>query len=239
LSGVALDIVGARQVVFALLGSPGAMGSPGNPPACSCVDPNAIPVPPTSGATVPDDEVVPKKSAVRTTTEPQPGKIMASANTNKRLMEISVRLAAGSMMNRGDENPIFIAFRIEKNSGMNRGDLADLTAFVAVADQLSFRAAASRLGVTPSALSHSMRQPEGRLGMRLPHRTTRSVSPTDAGRRLLDQLRPAIDQIADALENLNQATRGATTGLCEPRRGGSGHCADLGALLVDVPGSPP
>jgi hypothetical protein len=44
---------------------------------------------------------------------------------------------------------------------MNRGNLADLTAFVAVADQLSFRAAASQLGVTPSALSHSMRQPGG------------------------------------------------------------------------------
>jgi DNA-binding transcriptional LysR family regulator len=46
---------------------------------------------------------------------------------------------------------------------MERGDLADLTAFVAVADQLSFRAAASQLGVTPSALSHSLRQPEERV----------------------------------------------------------------------------
>jgi DNA-binding transcriptional LysR family regulator len=87
---------------------------------------------------------------------------------------------------------------------MDRGKLADLTAFVAVADRLSFRAAASQLGVTPSALSHSMRQLEERLGMRLLHRTTRSVSLTDAGRRLLDRLRPAIDQIADALEDLNE-----------------------------------
>ena len=87
---------------------------------------------------------------------------------------------------------------------MNRGDLADLTAFVAVADHLSFRAAASRLGVTPSALSHSMRQLEERLGVRLLHRTTRSVSVTDAGLRLLERLRPAIDQIAGALEDLNQ-----------------------------------
>jgi DNA-binding transcriptional LysR family regulator len=88
---------------------------------------------------------------------------------------------------------------------MDRGRLADLTAFVAVADRLSFRAAASQLGVTPSALSHSMRQLEERLGVRLLHRTTRSVSLTDAGRRLLDRLRPAIDQIAGALEDLNQA----------------------------------
>jgi DNA-binding transcriptional LysR family regulator len=87
---------------------------------------------------------------------------------------------------------------------MNRSDLADLNAFVAVADQRSFRAAASRLDVTPSALSHSMRQLEERLGVRLLHRTTRSVSVTDAGLRLLERLRPAVDQIAGALEDLNE-----------------------------------
>src|SRR5258705_11918154 len=87
---------------------------------------------------------------------------------------------------------------------MDRGDLADLTAFVAVADLLSFRAAASRLGVTPSALSHSMRQLEERLGVRLVNRTTRSVSVTDAGHRLLDRLRPAMQQIGEAVEDLNQ-----------------------------------
>ena len=88
---------------------------------------------------------------------------------------------------------------------MNRADLADLSAFVAVADHLSFRAAASQLGVTPSALSHSMRQLEDRLGVRLLNRTTRSVSVTDAGLRLLERLRPAVSQIAGALEDLNQA----------------------------------
>src|SRR3984957_7803913 len=87
---------------------------------------------------------------------------------------------------------------------MNRADLADLSAFVAVADHLSFRAAASQLGVTPSALSHSMRQLEDRLGVRLLNRTTRSVSVTDAGLRLLERLRPAVGQIAGALEDLNQ-----------------------------------
>jgi DNA-binding transcriptional LysR family regulator len=87
---------------------------------------------------------------------------------------------------------------------MDRSNLADLTAFVAVADHLSFRAAASRLGVTPSALSHSMRQLEERLGMRLLNRTTRSVAVTDAGLRLLERLRPAISEIAGALEDLNQ-----------------------------------
>jgi DNA-binding transcriptional LysR family regulator len=87
---------------------------------------------------------------------------------------------------------------------MDRGDLPNLSAFVAVADQRSFRAAASRLGVTASALSHSMRLLEERLGVRLLHRTTRSVSVTDAGLRLLERLRPAIDQISGAIEDLNQ-----------------------------------
>jgi DNA-binding transcriptional LysR family regulator len=107
------------------------------------------------------------------------------------------------LTNGADKNPIFIAFDVEDDSGMRRGDLGDLTAFVAVADQLSFRAAASRLGVTPSALSHTMRQLEERLGVRLLHRTTRSVSLSDAGRRLLERLLPAIDQIAGALDDLS------------------------------------
>jgi DNA-binding transcriptional LysR family regulator len=87
---------------------------------------------------------------------------------------------------------------------MNRGDLADLNAFVVVADHLSFRAASAQLGVTASALSHAMRQLEERLGVRLLHRTTRSVSLTDAGLRLLEGLRPAIEQISGALETLHQ-----------------------------------
>ena len=85
---------------------------------------------------------------------------------------------------------------------MRRADLADLTAFVAVADNLSFRVAASGLGVTPSALSHTMRHFEESLGFRLLNRTTRSVSLTDAGLRLLDRLRPAVEQISRGLEDL-------------------------------------
>jgi DNA-binding transcriptional LysR family regulator len=97
-----------------------------------------------------------------------------------------------------------VALATERNSAMNRSDLADLNAFVVVANHLSFRAASAQLGVTASALSHSMRQLEERHGVRLLHRTTRSVSLTDAGLRLLEQLRPAIDQISGALENLDQ-----------------------------------
>ena len=85
---------------------------------------------------------------------------------------------------------------------MRRADLADLTAFVAVADNLSFRTAASRIGVTPSALSHTMRHFEERLGFRLLNLTTRSVSLTDAGLRLLERLRPAVEQISRGLDDL-------------------------------------
>src|SRR6202035_5778498 len=108
------------------------------------------------------------------------------------------------LVEEANENPISIAVSVERNSAMDRSNLADLTAFVAIADRLSFRAAASQLGVTPSALSHSMRQLEERLGVRLLHRTTRSVSLTDAGRGLLERLGTAIHQIAGALENWNE-----------------------------------
>jgi DNA-binding transcriptional LysR family regulator len=97
------------------------------------------------------------------------------------------------------------------NQAMHRGALSDLTTFITVADSLSFRGAGERLGVTPSALSHSMKQLEERLGMRLLNRTTRSVSLTDAGLRLLERLRPAFDQITNAMEDLNEA-RGRPVG---------------------------
>jgi DNA-binding transcriptional LysR family regulator len=97
------------------------------------------------------------------------------------------------------------------NQAMHRGALSDLTTFITVADLLSFRGAGERLGVTPSALSHSMKQLEERLGMRLLNRTTRSVSLTDAGLRLLERLRPAFDQITNAMEDLNEV-RGRPVG---------------------------
>src|SRR5262245_38979175 len=87
---------------------------------------------------------------------------------------------------------------------MNRADLADLFAFAAVAETLSFRGAAHRVGVTPSAISHAMRQLEQRLGMRLLHRTTRSVALTDQGRRLFEQIKPAMADINAALQALEQ-----------------------------------
>ena len=71
---------------------------------------------------------------------------------------LSVRIRLTNMLiEDANENAISIAFGVERNSAMDRSRLADLTAFVAVAKRLSFRAAASQLGGTPSAVSHSMR----------------------------------------------------------------------------------
>lgn len=78
---------------------------------------------------------------------------------------------------------------------MNRQHLAELSAFLAVARERSFTRAAAQLGVTPSALSHSMRALEARLGLRLLNRTTRSVTPTEAGDRLLQSVGPRFDEI--------------------------------------------
>ena len=67
--------------------------------------------------------------------------------------------------------------------------------FMAVAEERSFTKASAKLGVSQSALSHSMRRLEAKLGLRLLTRTTRSVAPTEAGERLLETLRPALDDI--------------------------------------------
>src|SRR4051812_41447161 len=78
---------------------------------------------------------------------------------------------------------------------MARTNLNDLTAFVAVARARSFTPAAARLGVSQSALSHTIRGLEERLGVRLLTRTTRSVTPTEAGERLVQGIGPRFDEI--------------------------------------------
>src|SRR5438093_1241472 len=82
---------------------------------------------------------------------------------------------------------------------MQRGNLNDLLAFVAVGHERSFTRAAAKLGVSQSALSHTIRDLEARLGVRLLTRTTRSVSPTEAGERLLQTLGPRFEEIEAAL----------------------------------------
>jgi DNA-binding transcriptional LysR family regulator len=78
---------------------------------------------------------------------------------------------------------------------MQRGSLDQLLAFIAVARERSFTAAAAKLNVSQSALSHTVRELEERLGVRLLTRTTRSVSPTEAGERLFRNIGPRLDEI--------------------------------------------
>lgn len=85
---------------------------------------------------------------------------------------------------------------------MRREELGDLMAFLAVAEARSFTRAAARLGTSQSALSHTVRRLETRLGLRLLTRTTRNVAPTDAGLRLIETLRPAFDEIEGELAAL-------------------------------------
>ena len=87
---------------------------------------------------------------------------------------------------------------------MIREEIADLTAFAIVAEERSFTRAATRLGVSPSALSHSMRGLEKRLGLQLLARTTRSVAPTTAGAALLQELAPALERIERAVAEARQ-----------------------------------
>jgi DNA-binding transcriptional LysR family regulator len=87
---------------------------------------------------------------------------------------------------------------------MPRENINDLLAFLAVARERSFTRAAAKLGVSQSALSHTMRGLEERLGVRLLARTTRSVAPTDAGERLLRTVGPRFEEIDAELAALSE-----------------------------------
>ncbi len=90
-------------------------------------------------------------------------------------------------------------------------DLNHLQALVAVVRARGFRGAARHLGISASAVSDAVRRLEDDLGVRLLNRTTRSVSPTDAGRRLLERLMPALDEVAQAVGAAG-AAQGAPSG---------------------------
>lgn len=87
---------------------------------------------------------------------------------------------------------------------MQRQNVSALLAFLAVARERSFTKAAARFGVSQSALSHTIRQLEERLGLRLLTRTTRAVAPTEAGERLLERIGPHFDQIEIEVDALNE-----------------------------------
>lgn len=91
----------------------------------------------------------------------------------------------------------------DENTEMKRDEIADLMAFVAVAEERSFTRAAARLGMAQSALSQIVRRTEERLGLRLLTRTTRSVVPTEAGEHLLSVLGPMLHDLDSALTSLS------------------------------------
>ncbi|MFZ0266657.1 LysR family transcriptional regulator [Caulobacter sp.] len=103
---------------------------------------------------------------------------------------------------------------------MAQPDLADLDAFTAVARARSFRGAASLRGVSASSLSEALRRLEAALGVRLLNRTTRSVTPTEAGERLLARLTPALADVGLALDEVNAF-----------------RDSPIGALKLNVPGA--
>jgi DNA-binding transcriptional LysR family regulator len=86
---------------------------------------------------------------------------------------------------------------------MRGPELAELNAFVTVAERCSFASAAVQLGISRSRLSETIRELEGRLGVRLLNRTTRSVAPTVAGERLLAQIRPLLNDFDAVLTSIN------------------------------------
>jgi DNA-binding transcriptional LysR family regulator len=91
---------------------------------------------------------------------------------------------------------------------MIKPSLADLTAFATVARHRSFRIAADTMGVSRSSLSHALRGLEQQLGVRLLHRTTRSVAPTEAGARLLARLEPTLRELDDMLAAVSDGVDG-------------------------------
>jgi DNA-binding transcriptional LysR family regulator len=121
---------------------------------------------------------------------------------------------------------------------MARPGVNDLLAFLAVAKEASFTRAAARLGVSQSALSHTVRTLEERLGLRLLTRTTRSVAPTEAGERLLRSIGPRFDEIEAELAALS-ALREKPAGTIRINAGE--HAADAvlwPALEKFLPGYP-
>ncbi|KGF80485.1 transcriptional regulator [Massilia sp. JS1662] len=117
---------------------------------------------------------------------------------------------------------------------MENAELAELAVFAAVARHLSFRQAAVERGTTPSAISHAVRSLESRVGVRLFHRTTRSVSLTEAGETLFARLSPALSEMRTAVDELNsfRATPFGTVRLNVPNSLAPYVLGDVMELLV-------
>ena len=119
---------------------------------------------------------------------------------------------------------------------MHGSEFSELRAFVAVAERRSFSRAAGQLGLGASTISQTVRALEERLGVRLFNRTTRSVSLTDAGERLLARVRPAMARVNAILEDVKDVTglrgwRGCVR-LCYRKR--RGNCLMIPSLRLSA-----
>ena len=121
---------------------------------------------------------------------------------------------------------------------MRGSEYAELTAFVAVAEHQSFSRAAARLGVSPSALSQTIRHLEERLGARLLNRTTRSVALSKAGERLLAKVRPSMSELDAAVAEV-RASRGTPSGTLRINAPSVAASRYLGPLLAPFHGAYP
>ena len=108
---------------------------------------------------------------------------------------------------------------------MRGSEFAELKAFAAVVERASFARAAEHLGLSPSALSQTIRQLEARLGVRLLNRTTRSVAPTAAGARLHERIAPMIRDMDDAVAEA-VARHGPDRGNAAHQHAGHGRTED-------------
>src|SRR5256886_4869598 len=121
---------------------------------------------------------------------------------------------------------------------MVRDELSVLSAFLAVAEERSFTRAATRLGVSTSALSHAIKGLEERFGVHLLARTTRSVAPTEAGAQLIARLRPALGDIRGALDlvsGLRDRPAGLLRLVVSPIAATTGLAPKLGQFARDYP----
>ncbi|MBS0253053.1 MAG: LysR family transcriptional regulator, partial [Proteobacteria bacterium] len=121
---------------------------------------------------------------------------------------------------------------------MRGSEFAELRAFVTIADQGNFARAAAHLRISPSTLSQTIRELEKRLGVRLLNRTTRSVSLTEAGQRLLTRFKPALAEMEEAVrdvQNLRVVPAG-TVRLHAPRKAAATLIAPhLGRFAIEHP----
>src|SRR5579863_9068371 len=111
-------------------------------------------------------------------------------------MRVPRRLSGSALF----ENPLLSERHVQRGRTMRGVEFSELRAFASIAEHGSFAKAATQLGVSRSMLSQSLRALEERLKIRLMNRTTRSVSLTDAGNRLLARVRPALGELTSAVE---------------------------------------